>query len=1058
MATTPEVRMVTRAWEQASLNLDGRTTVEPDSIPSTVKQLLLLARSQQACLGCLRRKKIGITVCWNCWDNGRPTKITNGVGASVYETEKEEKHRQAMEEFYATPLSKIPLHFPEWLGLHDINYYPKGKVGTYLKGKRFRYENRKVIDNTQIENPEYQPLGSSTASILLCGARSNELINGVRFMHSNVYRRQEREGVQLEDSRLETSPKDTTKNTLNSSSPHSPSSLQLSASLWSKPRKTKLDTQLVQKVQHFQPLTTTLHLQTEPMVLLHSSSRAASKHALSRLLHVVVALTSRSHIFVRKCPTFQKREALMFKCVARIRHQKMFRSFLAMIDNVFENQRRRRLQFEANKRCMRIFRQAQSRCFDAWHTLASRNARGLRFLRKRLGGIKLRLYTIWKEKWKAKVRAQECEAKAKAFIMRYKYQAACRCLLALHNHAVGQIKLRKFIKRWINMKLVACMQSWRILVLRNQRVRAFIRKQLQGMRDYCFESWRETVEEELEDRRQKLHTALYRFRNRIVVASFAGFVKYWKIGLASKEVQRVFRGYCARVNTKELKQIALADEKKRNESEELEISNLVEAVSKFQSRFWSTDSLEAAEVAKLSIKNLRHHYKEEAVLRLNAHRIPSAIAKRQQQVDAGGAGEILYKDDLLEHFERFDPTKTSYVSTSYLEELLWTIVKRPISTAMLESGMIELSNPFQFDDFCAWIFAQPKEHVAEYSLCHIGTMRNRKFLQTMELREIGRAATLYAIERSKVLGRYLYRFKEDATPRFECKKCRHGFRFPNQLIKHTKARKCHQSKIPFTLVGTNAYNEAKELVESGIFPKLDQECTSRPQLNNVELRYFKPELTFIGEENNCHIRIPILSLEHVRRGDSRIGDNRPVLTVTEHVKTTQRSRAGIKKIHKKVYHSLVLKDEDAYNLWKDRLKCLCGKNKRNRRLRNEQRDKEREARRVKRAKDLAARSEARRKQFAEESKEKAIARRLADAKEKEEKRKAKELEKAHKRLLAAAKHDKLVAAKRNIGQSQLISQAHAFIADTDEASEALALAELGLLPSSDDEADWEMDI
>ena len=193
MATTPEVRMVTRAWEQASLNLDGRTTVEPDSIPSTVKQLLLLARSQHACLGCLRRKKIGITVCWNCWDNGRPTKITNGVGASVYETEKEEKHRQAMEEFYATPLSKIPLHFPEWLGLHDINYYPKGKVGTYLKGKRFRYENRKVIDNTQIENPEYQPLGSSTASILLCGARSNELINGVRFMHSNVYRRQERE-------------------------------------------------------------------------------------------------------------------------------------------------------------------------------------------------------------------------------------------------------------------------------------------------------------------------------------------------------------------------------------------------------------------------------------------------------------------------------------------------------------------------------------------------------------------------------------------------------------------------------------------------------------------------------------------------------------------------------------------------------------------------------------------------------------------------------------------------------------------------------------------------
>jgi hypothetical protein len=61
-------------------------------------------------------------------------------------------------------------------------------------------------------------------------------------------------------------------------------------------------------------------------------------------------------------------------------------------------------------------------------------------------------------------------------------------------------------------------------------------------------------------------------------------------------------------------------------------------------------------------------------------------------------------------------------------------------------------------------------------------------------------------------------------------------------------------------------------------------------------------------------------------------------------------------------------------------------------------------------------------------------------------------------MKAAAKRDELVAAKRNIGQSHLISQAHAFIAGTDEASEALALAELGLLPSSDEEDEWEMNV
>ena len=1090
-----EVQVVVQAWKQASMRLNELdASYKPDSIPSTAKQLLLLARSQHACFGCLRRKKIGIAVCWKCWDTGRPTKITNGVGASVYETMEEEEHRQSMEEFYATPLSQIRALFPEWVGLHDETYIPLGKVGTYVTGKRHTYENRTLLDRDQVENPEYQPLGTSTASVLLCGARSDELVNEVRFMHSNVYRRQEREGtnirVPINDVRSEspslTSPSRRTPQQLLHSSPQSrrfqksphsfpfpqsspvqptqptrptqpsPSSLQLSSSLWSKSNKRK-------DAEHplpprFQSLPNVLTQQRTPMILLHSSNRAASHHALSRLLQVVVALASRSHIFVRNCPIVQRREALMFKCIARMRHQKMYRMFLAMINNVFENQRRRRLQFEANKRCMRIFRQAQSRCFDAWHTLASRNAKGLLVLKKRLGGIKLRLYSIWKKKWAENVRAQECEAQAKAFIMRYKYQTACKCLLALHESAVGQIKLRKYIKRWLNMKLLACIESWRDLVVRNQRVRAFIRKQLQGIRDYCFECWHDNVKEELAHRKKKLQTAMFRFRNRTIVASFAGFVKYWELGLASREVQRTFRGFCARVNALQFKQRTLELETNRHTSEELEISQLVDAVQIFQATVWSEDSLEAVRLSKTSVKNIKHNYREEAFLRENAHRIPSAVAKRQQQVDAGGAGAVLHKDDMEEQFNKFDSRLTGCVATADLEELLWTILRRPASIAMLESGTNELSDPFTVAGFCEWIFAQPKQEVAESGQCHIGTLRNRKSLQTLELREIGRAATLYAVERARVLGRYLYRFKEDAAPRYECKKCRHGFRFPNQLKKHAQTNLCRHSNIPMTLKGTVAFNEAKELVESGIFPKLDQECTSRPQLNALELRYFKPECTFNGQEKKGHVRIPIAALEHVRSGDARVGDDRPVLLVTEHVKVQQRSRTGVKKVHKKVYHSLVLKDVDAYNRWKNILKVLCGKNKQQRRFRNEQRDREREARRIKRAKDLAARSDARRKQFAEESKEKAVARRLAEKKERDAVKRARDLAIANKKMKAAAKRDELVAAKRNIGQSHLISQAHAFIAGTDEASEALALAELGLLPSSDEEDEWEMNV
>ena len=1055
--STDVVGIVMKAWGQASMRMSSPTTVQDvETIPTTLKQLQALARSQPMCFGCRRRKKIGLVVCWRCWDTGRPETITNGVGASVYETEEEEEHREAMEYFYAKPLSDMRLMFPEWLGLHDNDYVPSG-VGTVIKGKRSMYENRRMIDATQIENPEYRPLGSATASVLLSGAPSDKLVSGVRYMHSNVYRRQEREGAELEDVRLELPER-------SSRASRSPTSLQISAGMWSNSKFKHHTNNKHPTSSSNKSLPEILHAQRKPMLLLHSSDQAASRRALSRALHVIVAVASRSHIFVRRCPTVLKIEAIMKRSLARMRNRLLFATFSMLIENVFDKQRQRRLQFEANKRCMRIFRQAQSRCFDAWHEMAGRNARGRRFLRKRLGGVKLHLYTRWKKKWAEHTRAKECEAKAKAFITRYKYQTAFKCLIALRDNAVGQIKLRKYMKRWLNMKLVKCLQNWRLLVERNQRVRDFMRRQLQGMRDHCYETWKDHVMEELENRRVKLQAAMYKMRNRVVVATFFAIVKYWHLGIACREVQRVFRGFVKRAWTKRFIERTLEQEVERHKAEELEISHLVETVTHFQSTIWSENSVETVRIASTSVKHLRHHYKEEALFRANAHRIPSVKASKEklikqlieQGVEHGGAGATLYKDDVAAIFESFDCRKTGFVSTTFLEEMLWTLIRRPPTPVMIESATTTLKDPFNATDFCEWLFAQPQKEVSQYAVCHIGTVRNRKFLQSIELREIGRAARIYAIARAKVLGRYMYRFKEDAAPRIECSTCRHGFRLPSQLKAHKKTKSCKPSVSPYSLKGTVVFQEAKELVESAIFPKLDTECTSRPQLSDAEFRYFIPELTFNGKEKGCHVRLLLGSLEHVRRGDSRIGDQRPILLVTEHVKVLKQSRTGLKKCHEKKYHPLILKDEDAYTMWKDQLKRICGKNKQLRRLRQEQRDREREARRMKRAHDLAARSEARRKQFAEESREKAVARRLQETKERDKKRRARQLAKAEAKMKITRKHDQLVEARKHVGNSHLIAQAHAFIAGTDEASEALALAQLGLLPSSDEEDDWEL--
>ena len=358
----------------------------------------------------------------------------------------------------------------------------------------------------------------------------------------------------------------------------------------------------------------TLREQRAPMALLVSDNQTASKRALSRLLQIVVALAARTHKFVRACPTVLKRKRSCLGLSPRMRHALMFRSFASLINNVFIERRKRRLAMEANRRCMRIFRALQARCFDRWHIRAARKPRAKRFAQ---AAWRHKAFLVHKmeKKWADHAREKECEALAMRFIRRYQLRCVLKCLHALHTHAVGVIKLRKYVQRWINKKLVAAIFAWRSLVELNKKVRDFIRRQLQGMRDHCFEYWRDKTVEEKDHRQRILSSALYKMRNRIIVASFAAFIKFRDLALNARFVQRVFHGFSGRQKAKHIRTHVLMVEADRNRAEEMEVDHTAEVVKEFQEKFWAEISPEMKVIVGQAAARLKHHYKEEALLR-----------------------------------------------------------------------------------------------------------------------------------------------------------------------------------------------------------------------------------------------------------------------------------------------------------------------------------------------------------------------------------------------------------------------------------------------------------
>ena len=44
-------------------------------MPQSSAQLILTSRGSTICFGCKRRKKLGLVVCWRCYDTGRPAPV-----------------------------------------------------------------------------------------------------------------------------------------------------------------------------------------------------------------------------------------------------------------------------------------------------------------------------------------------------------------------------------------------------------------------------------------------------------------------------------------------------------------------------------------------------------------------------------------------------------------------------------------------------------------------------------------------------------------------------------------------------------------------------------------------------------------------------------------------------------------------------------------------------------------------------------------------------------------------------------------------------------------------
>ena len=1155
------------------------------------KVLERLLRNDIVCMGCQRRKRIGLVFCWVCWDKG--CNVEN----------------DSNEKYFRAPCKYAGLSLSAWLGIYSEHSLEDERRQRW----NHNLENL-VVPEEFAEDPLYDPVSAPVTVILTNNNVKKPLRPQIRFAHSNVCAPQ----------RI------------------SPSK-QLSLTINKKdmiPRKN---------------FTESLKQLSKPLSLNTSQQEHANLLTRQRLWTTIIPMIARTRFLKEHTPSIKRNEYLVFKSLMRIKMATKAKVFGKLLHIVETNKFKRAQEVQASRMARRIFFRKQSMAFHQWYEHATKQRRGKKFIKERLIGIKMVLYNIWKEKWLVGHRAREREEKARAFIKRYQLQACVKCLYCLREHASLQIRLRAFINKWKLQPAAKCIEPWRDLVYRNKRVRAFIKRLLGKLEAYCFEVWHMNVREALDDRKYKLKTALYRFRKQKVNAAFNTFVLFRDISLASKDLQRVYRGFKGRLYSKQRKAIELEKDTLRAAKENLFVEQMTNKVdtlllplnehkvkklykkctktisdrykvekaeplssadpkrrftaifemaydkldfmndnyllAKDLDKFWFSvrnvppNPIVTQELNLILIKYLKafeaeaekmrlieeEKMKREAMLREKKKKGAIFEKKRRQMEEEqrkkkeaeetekkNNEGKDVEEDDeeKKKEEEQEEQKKEEDAKKEKQEEDIQQIIglglcnreeaekiynengkklDNAIKILKSRSEEMEVKNTEGNDenqekqktvanikldeDEGEKDLTINKEHLEfllspewnDYKIPKdvlMNVARDENFHKAVRAKFIERKVYLwkakftdrpiymqlvrginyYYKKKSKALNRELFRYQYDIKPRVICKRCRMGFRFGSQLVRHLQPPpppldseegvkneakhniisprssigsprssisgfgdiiepECEVYIPPEQLVGTKFLKDIVEHIKTDVasIPQLNEEVMGYPQIRYV--KGVEMLQLFVGEnalkDEDCHDNIPLKDIVRVVKVEpfTNIFHHFPRMKLTIKSVVKFRARNGMKKKVVKSYKIVFYPNENEYQIWSRQLKSIARTNSTRRRKRRQDRIDRKEKRRLE-ARAQRDAEKIRRKNMLEE----AIAETKRKNKEKatwlkQKRLEARERKRLHEIQLGIEENEKQIALQEALEMEHLVDQAEHFLEELKEAQEAVSKAQ-----------------
>lgn len=432
-----------------------------------------------------------------------------------------------------SPFRFSGLSVSSWLGIfseHTIEEEAKG---------RSRDIKNMHTPGEEDENPQYNPPTAPATVMLTTEKQSKPIRPQVQFIHSNICNPGQHAPAKMHDYRVQ----------------------QMDL-------KPKLS------------FTQALHVHSQPMQLYHSEQKKSYTRTLQRMWTILVPMISRISFLKDHAPTIIRNEYLINRALMKMKlatEAKVFATLLAFC-NYQKHQREAALG--ANRMAMRLKRKAEMMCLESWKQFTRKQLKVKRFMKRTLGTILHYCMDIWKHLWEERKKDKEREAKGRAFIRRYQMQACVKCLYTLKLNADLQIRLRAFVMKWKMAPAFKMIAPWQDIVHRNKRVRAFIRRQLSGLKEYCFELWDEWTQETIATRKKRLNGVLYRMKRKEISAAFNTMVFFRLVSVATRNLQRAYRGFRGRVKAKKQRVVEEMVETERVKAEAEYMENQTQLVDR----------------------------------------------------------------------------------------------------------------------------------------------------------------------------------------------------------------------------------------------------------------------------------------------------------------------------------------------------------------------------------------------------------------------------------------------------------------------------------------------